>query len=84
MPATLLHTADWQFGKSFASIGDEARRARLQQKLIESQHQTAYLERELKADFVVVFDDFSDPPSRPMRQPQQLIQSRGSLEPGLD
>ena len=33
---TFLHTADWQIGKPFASIGDPAKRARVQQERIEA------------------------------------------------
>lgn len=35
MKLTFLHTADWQLGKPFASLGDESKRNRIQQERLE-------------------------------------------------
>jgi len=35
MPATFLHTADWQLGKPYARVNDVAKRSRLQTERFE-------------------------------------------------
>lgn len=62
MDARFLHTADWQLGKPFASIGDEAKRHRLQQERIHAIQRMARLVRETDASFVLVAGDLFDSP----------------------
>lgn len=60
METRFLHTADWQLGKPFASLGDEAKRHSVQQERIRSIQRIATVAREWKADFVLVAGDVFD------------------------
>jgi len=60
---TFLHTADWQIGKPFASIGDPAKRARVQQERIEAIRRIGGVVRERRAGFVVMAGDLFDSPT---------------------
>lgn len=62
MPVTFLHTADWQLGKPFAGVGDEGKRARLQQERIACLQRIAAAAREHAAAFVLVAGDLFDSP----------------------
>jgi DNA repair exonuclease SbcCD nuclease subunit len=60
MPLTFLHSADWQLGKPFARIVDEAKRTRLQQERIDCLHRIAAAVKERQAAFVIVAGDLFD------------------------
>jgi DNA repair exonuclease SbcCD nuclease subunit len=60
---TFLHTADWQIGKPFASVGDAAKRARVQQERIEAIRRIGGVVRAGRAAFVVVAGDLFDSPT---------------------
>jgi DNA repair exonuclease SbcCD nuclease subunit len=62
-PITLIHTADWQLGKPFASITDPAKRARVQQERFEAIRRIGAVVRERQARFVVVAGDLFDSPT---------------------
>lgn len=62
MQTRFLHTADWQLGKPFASLGDDAKRHRLQQERIHAVRRMAALVREMEASFVLVAGDVFDSP----------------------
>lgn len=55
-----LHTADWQLGKPFGTVTDEARRRDLQRERIEVIGRIGAFVREAKACFVVVSGDLFD------------------------
>lgn len=60
MNLTFLHTADWQLGKPFASIGEESKRHRIQQERL---HAVRRLKDEVEksgASFVLVAGDVFD------------------------
>lgn len=60
---TLLHTADWQIGKPFASTPDPAKRRRLQQERLASIARIADLVRTEHVNLVLVAGDIFDSPS---------------------
>ena len=60
MKVTFLHTADWQLGKPFASIRDEAKRNRVQQERLHAVQRLAALVKESDASFIVVAGDLFD------------------------
>lgn len=60
MSLTFLHTADWQLGKPFASIRDEANRNRVRQERLETVRRLGELARETGAAFVLVAGDIFD------------------------
>ncbi len=60
MKVTFLHTADWQLGKPFASIRDEAKRNRVQQERLHAVQRLAVLVKESDASFIVVAGDLFD------------------------
>jgi DNA repair exonuclease SbcCD nuclease subunit len=60
MSVTFLHTADWQLGKPFASVRDEAKRHRLQQARLDAISNLATPIRESDAKFVLVAGDVFD------------------------
>lgn len=62
METRFLHTADWQLGKPFASLNDEAKRHRLQQERVQVIQRMAGLVRETDAAFVLVAGDLFDSP----------------------
>lgn len=63
MPVTFLHTADWQLGKPFQRVADDAKRARLQHERIACLRRMGDVVRERQAAFVVVAGDVFDSPS---------------------
>ncbi len=62
METRFLHTADWQLGKPFASINDEAKRHRLQQERVHAIQRMARLVRENDPAFLLVAGDLFDSP----------------------
>lgn len=60
MTVTFLHTADWQLGKPFASIQDEAKRNRVQQERLHAVRRMAVLAREAGVSFILVAGDLFD------------------------
>lgn len=63
MSLTLLHTADWQIGKPFASVPDPDKRLRLQQERLGAIGRIAKLANTESADLVLVAGDLFDSPS---------------------
>lgn len=59
MTITVVHTADWQLGKAFGAVGDEAR-ARLRDARFEVVERLGALARERCADAVLVAGDVFD------------------------
>ena len=57
---TFLHTADWQIGKPFQSVGDPAKREILRRQRIETVRGLAALVAERGLDFVIVCGDLFD------------------------
>lgn len=62
MSVTFLHTADWQLGKPFASVRDDAKRYRLKQERLHAVQRLAGLVKESGAAFVLVAGDLFDSP----------------------
>ncbi len=60
MPLTFLHTADWQLGKPFASVRDEAKRHRIRQQRLDSVRALGEIVRRTDAAFVLVAGDLFD------------------------
>lgn len=60
MSLLFLHTADWQLGKPFASVRDEAKRHRLQQERLHAVRQLAELATTSDADFILIAGDMFD------------------------
>lgn len=60
MQCRFLHSADWQLGKPFASIRDEAKRILVQQERLAAVRHIGELARKMGADFVVVAGDLFD------------------------
>lgn len=60
MSLTFLHTADWQLGKPFASVREDAKRHRLQQERLHVVQRLADLARGSGAAFVLVAGDLFD------------------------
>jgi hypothetical protein len=63
MSLTFLHTADWQLGKPYARVTDDAKRARLQSERFECLKRIANAVRQHQASFVLVAGDLFDSPS---------------------
>lgn len=59
---TFLHTADWQLGKPFASVDNDAKRFRLQEQRIQTIRELATKIEESGAAFVIVAGDLFDSP----------------------
>lgn len=59
MSITVVHTADWQLGKAFGAVGDEAR-GRLRDARFEAVERLGALARERQADAVLVAGDVFD------------------------
>lgn len=57
-----LHTADWQLGKPFASVGTDSKRFRLQEQRIQTIRDLAARVADSKAAFVLVAGDLFDSP----------------------
>jgi len=62
MTTRFLHSADWQLGKPFATVGDEVKRHRLQVERVQVIRRMAALVAERALDFVVVAGDLFDSP----------------------
>jgi DNA repair exonuclease SbcCD nuclease subunit len=60
MSLVFLHSADWQLGKPFASVRDEAKRHRLQQERLHAVHRLAELATTSAADFILIAGDMFD------------------------
>ena len=60
MSLVFLHTADWQLGKPYASVRDDAKRHRLQQERLHAIHRLADLARATDAAFILVAGDLFD------------------------
>ena len=57
MSLVFLHTADWQLGKPFASVRDDAKRHRLQQERLHAVHRLAELANSSAAEFILIAGD---------------------------
>jgi DNA repair exonuclease SbcCD nuclease subunit len=62
MTTRFLHSADWQLGKPFATLGDEVKRHRLQVERVQVIRRMAAVVAERALDFVVVAGDLFDSP----------------------
>ena len=62
MTTRFLHSADWQLGKPFATVGDEVKRHRLQVERVQVIRRMAAVVAERALDFVVVAGDLFDSP----------------------
>lgn len=60
MRTTFIHTADWQLGKPFAGVRDEAKRSRLQQERIAVIGRIGEEARKSGAAFILVAGDMFD------------------------
>jgi hypothetical protein len=59
----LLHTSDWQIGKPFARVTDEAKRARIRSARSETAHEIGRVANTRGASFVLVAGDLFDSPT---------------------
>ena len=57
MSSVFLHTADWQLGKSFASIREDSKRHRLQQERLQAIRRLGALATDSQATFILVAGD---------------------------
>lgn len=62
MQIRFLHSADWQLGKPFASLEDDAKRHRVQQERVHAIRRMAKLVQETDSAFVLVAGDLFDSP----------------------
>ena len=62
MTTRFLHSADWQLGKPFATVGDEVKRHQLQVERVQVIRRMAAVVAERALDFVVVAGDLFDSP----------------------
>lgn len=62
-PLTFLHSADWQLGKPFAGVQDEAKRNALQQARFRAIERLGPIARQNNAAFLIVAGDLFDSPS---------------------
>lgn len=60
MTVTLIHTADWQVGKPFASTEDPEKRTLLQQERLQVIQRIGQVAQEQRAEFVVISGDLFD------------------------
>ena len=60
MTLTFLHTADWQLGKPFASIGEGAKRHRVQQERLHAVQRLREVVEKSGVSFVLVAGDLFD------------------------
>ena len=60
MSLVFIHTADWQLGKPFASIRDEAKRNQVQQERLHAVQRLAAVVTDSGAAFVLVAGDLFD------------------------
>ncbi len=80
MNLTFLHTADWQLGKPFASVGEEPKRHRIQQERL---HAVRRLKDEVEksgASFVLVAGDVFDSSQATKATVSAACAAIGSLE----
>lgn len=63
MSAKFIHTADWQIGKNFDRIADDAKRERLRRVRVETIAKIGDIAREKSADFILVAGDLFDSPT---------------------
>ena len=75
-----LHTADWQLGKPFQRITDEAKRTRLQNERINCLRQIGNLARESGASFILVAGDLFDSTSPLKSTVAQACEAIGAME----
>ncbi|WP_035613212.1 DNA repair exonuclease [Haloferula sp. BvORR071] len=80
MSLAFLHTADWQLGKPFASVADEAKRHRLQQERIHAIERLAGPISESGAAFVLVAGDLFDSSQATKATVSAACQAIGSLK----
>lgn len=80
MTTLFLHTADWQLGKPFASISDEAKRHRLQQERINAIQRMVQLVADTDAAFVLVAGDLFDSPQVTKATVSSACSAIGSLK----
>lgn len=62
MDVTFLHTADWQIGKPFATVADDAKRHQLCHERILAISRLGTVARETGASFILVAGDLFDSP----------------------
>jgi len=60
MSVVFLHTADWQLGKPFASVRDDAKRHRLQQERLHAVQRLAAVADSTGAAFILIAGDMFD------------------------
>jgi 3',5'-cyclic AMP phosphodiesterase CpdA len=79
MSLRILHTADWQIGKPFASVPDPGKRLRLQQERLDAIERLAAIVRERSCDLVVVAGDLFDSPTPMKSQVSALFHKIGKI-----
>lgn len=79
MSLRILHTADWQIGKPFASVPDPGKRLRLQQERLDAIERLAAIVRERSCDLVVVAGDLFDSPTPMKAQVSALFHKIGKI-----
>lgn len=80
MTTRFLHTADWQLGKPFASVSDDAKRHRLQQERIHVIQRMAQVVAETESAFVLVAGDLFDSPHVTKATVSSACSAIGSLK----
>lgn len=80
MTTRFLHTADWQLGKPFASVADDAKRHLLQQERIHVIQRMAQVVAETESAFVVVAGDLFDSPQVTKATVSSACSAIGSLK----
>jgi len=80
MNVTFLHTADWQIGKPFASILEEAKRNQLQQERLQMVRNLATFATESDASFILVAGDLFDSSQAPKATVSAACAAIGSLK----
>jgi DNA repair exonuclease SbcCD nuclease subunit len=79
MSLRILHTADWQIGKPFASVPDPAKRLRLQQERLDAIERLSVIVRERSCDLVLVAGDLFDSPTPMKAQVSALFHKIGKI-----
>ena len=75
-----LHTADWQLGKPFASVGNDSKRFRLQEQRIQTIRELATRIEESGATLVIVSGDLFDSPHVTKATVSAAFSAIGSLK----
>lgn len=75
-----VHTADWQIGKSYASVEEAHNRALLQQERVEVIRRIGALARQHEASFVLVAGDLFDSPTPTKSVVSAACAAIGSIE----